>query len=135
MILVDANLLVCAHVNSSRQHEAARALLDKQLNGTNSVGLPWNSLLAFLRLVTNPRVFQYPEPTEKAWEQVRDWLGCAPVSIPRPTERHVELLSELLLQPGIHANLVPDAHLAALALEHGLASVLDRWRFSRVLIG
>jgi toxin-antitoxin system PIN domain toxin len=120
VILVDANLLVYAHVSSFQQHERARSWLDEQLNGSTAVGLPWPSLLAFLRLVSNPRVFERPEPMPAAWAQVRAWLGCDPVWVPHPGERHAELLGELLAVAGVQANLVPDAHLAALALEHGL---------------
>ena len=131
MILVDANILIYSHVSSLAQHEAARGWLDQQLNGSTRVGLPWESLLAFLRLVTNPRVFEYPEPTAKAWDQVRAWLACETVWIPVPTERHGDLLNELLALPGIHANLVPDAHLAALALEHGLTLCSTDGDFAR----
>ncbi len=120
MTLVDANLLVYAHVASLPQHERAREWLDDQLNGVAPVGLPWPSLLAFLRLVTNPRVFERPEPIASAWGQVLAWLRCETAWIPQAGERHAELLSELLALPGIQANLVPDAHLAALAMEHGL---------------
>ncbi len=120
MILVDANLLVYAHVASFPEHDAARTWLDEQLNGTNRVGLPWPSLLAFLRLVTNPRVFERAEPIADAWAQVRAWLGCDPAWIPQPGEGHAGLLGELLAVPGVQANLVPDAHLAVLAIEHGL---------------
>lgn len=120
MTLVDANLLVYAHVASLPQHERAREWLDDQLNGAAPVGLPWPSLLAFLRLVTNPRVFERPEPIASAWGQVLAWLGCETAWIPQAGDRHAELLSELLTLPGIQANLVPDAHLAALAMEHGL---------------
>jgi toxin-antitoxin system PIN domain toxin len=120
VILVDANLLVYAHVASFPQHAAARDWLDAQLNGTNRVGLPWPSLLAFLRLVSNPRVFESAEPIADAWAQVKAWLGCDTAWIPQPGERHAELLGELLALPGVHANLVPDAHLAVLAIEHGL---------------
>ena len=131
MILVDANLLIYAHVASSPQHDAAREWLDEQLNGSARVGLPWSSLLAFLRLVTNPRVFEYPESMTDAWKQVRAWLGCDTVWIPQPTEHHAELLDTLLAQPGVHANLVPDAHLAALALEHGLTLCSTDGDFAR----
>lgn len=120
MILVDANILVYAYVQAFQQHERARSWLDTQLNGSAPVGLPWPSLLGFLRLVTNPRVFQRPEPMARAWAQVGAWLDCEVAWIPEPTERHRELLSKLLAQPGVQANLVPDAHLAALAIEHGL---------------
>ena len=74
MILVDANILVYSHVKSLAQHEPARDWLDRQLNGSTRVGLPWASLLAFLRLVTNSRIFERPETMLDAWRQVRRWL-------------------------------------------------------------
>ena len=120
MILVDANLLVYAHIREMRQHERAIAWLDEQLNGSARVGLPWATLLAFVRLVSNPRVVERPRTVSQAWHQVDSWLGCGPVWIPQPTERHRELLSGLLTAPGMSANLVPDARVAALAIEHGL---------------
>jgi uncharacterized protein len=76
VILVDTNLLVYAHVASFEQHTRARAWLDEQLNGPTAVGLPWPSLLTFLRLVSNPRVFDRPESSERAWAQVKAWLGA-----------------------------------------------------------
>jgi len=84
------------------------------------VGLPWASLLAFVRLVSNPRIFTRPESVTRAWAQVEQWLDCSPVWIPQPTERHREVLGPLLRAQGNKANLVPDSHLAALAIEHGL---------------
>ena len=121
MILVDANLLIYAHVNSCPEHGVARDWLDRQINGTSTVGLPWPSLLAFLRIVTNPRVFEYPR-TDGGSLGTGPWLALPvhSVWIPQPTERHAEVLDALLRRPGVHANLVPDVHLAALALEHGL---------------
>lgn len=120
MILIDANLLVYAHVSSFVQHEPAHAWLDSQLNGHSPVGLPWHSLLAFLRIATNPRIFERPEPMVDAWKQVEAWLDCEVTWIPEPTERHRDILGSLLAGGGMQANLVPDAHLAALAIEHGL---------------
>jgi uncharacterized protein len=113
------------------QHDAAREWLDRQLNGSAPVGLPWASLLAFLRLVTNSRVFEHPEPIADAWLQVEDWLACETVWTPAPTERHRGLLGELLELPGVHGNLVPDAHLAALAIEHGLTLCSSDGDFAR----
>ncbi len=120
MILIDANILIYAHVSTFSQHDVARDWLDGQLNGATNVGLPWPSVLAFLRLVTNPRVVRRAVPIADAWRQVRDWLACDPVWIPQPTEHHEEVVGRLLALPGMHGNLVPDAHLAALAIEHGL---------------
>jgi uncharacterized protein len=131
VILVDANLLVYAHVASFTQHSRARDWLDEQLDGSAQVGLPWPSLLAFLRLVTNPRVFEQPETSMEAWDQVIDWLNCEPAWIPQPGPRHAGLLGELLALPGIRADLVPDAHLAALALEHGLTLCSTDGDFAR----
>ncbi|HTQ00750.1 MAG TPA: TA system VapC family ribonuclease toxin [Casimicrobiaceae bacterium] len=120
MILVDANLLVYAHVSSFSQHERARAWLDAQLGGTSPVGLAWTSIVAFLRIVTNPRIFERPAAVAEAWAQVREWLAAEVAWIPAPTGRHAEVLGEVLIQSGAQAALVPDAHLAALAIEHGL---------------
>ena len=120
MILVDANLLIYAHVASLPQHEAARMWLDKRINGQAPLGLPWPSLLSFIRIVSNPRIFEQPESIAKAWTQAEAWLECAQVWIPHPTERHREILGTLLANTVRRANAVPDAHLAALAIEHGL---------------
>jgi uncharacterized protein len=131
MILIDANLLVYAHVRSFPEHAAAKAWLDERLGGTSSVGLPWPSLLGFLRLVTNARVFERPETIVQAWRQVEAWLDSAVSWVPSATERHREVLAELLAVPGLRANHVPDAHLAALAIEHGLTLCSSDSDFSR----
>ncbi len=120
MILLDANLLIYARVRSFPQHTQARSWLDARLSGGGPVGLPWPSLLGFLRIVTNPRVFERPEPVADAWHQVEAWLESDVAWIPQPTERHRDVLASLLMTAGVQANLVPDAHLAALAIEHGL---------------
>jgi uncharacterized protein len=131
VILIDANILIYAHVNSFAQHVRSREWLDQQLNAAAPVGLPWASVLAFLRLVTNPRVFERPEPMRDAWQQVCMWFSSETVWVPQPTERHAELLGEFLAVPGVHGNLVPDAHLAALAVEHGLTLCSTDGDFAR----
>lgn len=131
MILVDANLLIYAHVRSFAQHARARDWLDARLSGNGRVGLPWQSLLGFLRIVTNPRVFQRPATMGQAWSQVSRWLDCDVAWVPQPTERHREVLAGLLSLSGVTANLVPDAHLAALAIEHGLTLCSTDGDFAR----
>lgn len=131
MILVDANLLVYAHVTAFSQHQSAREWLDGRLNGVAPVGLPWPSILAFLRIVTNPRIFERPETLEGAWRQVEEWLDCLSVWIPQPTGRHGEILKPLLIGQRLRANLIPDAHLAALAIEHGLILCSSDGDFAR----
>jgi len=120
VILIDANLLIYAYSSNFPQHPAARQWLDQQINGLARVGLPWASLLAFLRITTNPRMFSHPLPMPKAWKQVESWLACETVWVPSPTDRHSSVLGNLLGQGNVHGNLVSDAHLAALAIEHGL---------------
>jgi hypothetical protein len=131
MILIDANLLVYAHVSSTPQHQRARAWLDARLNGNSPVGLPWPSLLAFLRLVTNPRVFANPEPVESGWAQVLAWLASPVAWVPAPSEQHAGVLGALVTASGLRANLIPDAHLAALAIEHGLTMCSTDGDFGR----
>ncbi len=120
MILVDANLLIYAHVASMPQHKAAHAWLDGRLNGSAQIALAWPSLIAFMRLTTNLRVFEHPLKVAAAWKQVQSWLGCRRVWIPLPTDRHRQILESLLPETDGKANLIPDADLAALAIEHGL---------------
>jgi toxin-antitoxin system PIN domain toxin len=118
--LVDANILLYAHFGRYTRHKRARAWLKSQLDGPEPVGLPWPSILAFLRVATNPHVFPNPISTLDAWDQVREWLSSETAWIPQPTEHHADVLAELLLQPGVTGKLIMDAHLAALAIEHGL---------------
>jgi uncharacterized protein len=131
VILADANLLIYAKVESFPQHDAARAWLEERLNGHARVGLPWPSLLAFVRLVTNPRVFKNPMQTKEAWQQVQEWLGLPKTWIPTPTVRHPEILGRLLTSINATGNLVPDAHLAALSVEHGLVVCSSDSDFAR----
>jgi toxin-antitoxin system PIN domain toxin len=120
VILVDANLLIYAYVRSMEQHAAARQWLDARLNGAETVGLPWPSLVAFMRVVCDRRIFRHPSTVAQAWRQVSDWLAQENAWVPTPTERHAEVLDALLAAPGMRSDLVHDAHLAALAIEHGL---------------
>jgi hypothetical protein len=120
VILVDVNILVYATNTDSSQHAIARDWFEQQLNGSARVGLPWASLLGFLRLATNRRIFPSPLAMAVAWRHVSIWLSREVVWTPEPTSRHAAVLSELFALPGLHGNLVPDAHLAALAIEHGL---------------
>lgn len=119
MILVDVNLLLYAKIASLEEHEAARAWLEDRLSGVYGVGLPWVSLLGFVRVATNPRIFERPLPMDDAWTQVREWLALDSVFVPEPTHRHPGVLAALLAEAD-RAEHVPDAHLAALATEYGL---------------
>lgn len=131
MILVDANLLVYAHGASMPEHARARGWLDEKLSGPSRVGLPWQSLLTFLRLVTNPRIFRNAESLSSAWKKIDEWMSSDAAWMPEPTGRHADILKGLLALPGLNANDVPDAHLAALAIEHGLTLCSSDRGFAR----
>ena len=104
------------HASPQRQAAADAAFA----RSTAQVGLPWPSLLGFVRLVSNPRIFERPSSIMAAWWQVESWLTADSTWIPLPTERHREVLGPLMKNAEGRANLVPDAHIAALAVEHGL---------------
>jgi toxin-antitoxin system PIN domain toxin len=120
VILIDANVLLYAKVKEYSAHQQARHWLEDQLNSGHRVGLPWPTLLAFIRIGTNPKAFTRPLSVSSAWSQVKEWLSVPTVWIPLPTDRHAAILEVLLRETEAGANLVPDAHLAALAIEHGL---------------
>lgn len=120
-MLLDANILLFAVDTASRFHEQASSWLTEQLNGPGRVGIPWQSLGAFLRISTHPRAARRPLPPDAAWSLVEDWLSADAAWIPQATERHAEILGSLIRRYQLRGNLVPDAEIAALAIEHGLA--------------
>src|SRR5689334_14531879 len=120
-MLVDANLLLYAADERSSHHTRAVEWIERALNGRRRVGLPWQSLVAFLRIATHPRVIANPLAPAEAWRQVEDWLAAPAAWVPTPGHSYADLLGELVVRHEISGNLVPDAQLAALALEHGLA--------------
>jgi uncharacterized protein len=134
-MLIDANLLLYATDTRSRFHQAARDWLLEQLNGSRRVGLPWQSLGAFLRLATHPRVSARPLSPGDAWGSVTAWLQAPVTWIPQAGPEHSALLGELVVRHDATGNLVPDVQLAALAIEHGLtvcSADTDFARFTEV---
>ncbi len=119
-MLVDANILLFATDDASPFHEPAAEWLAERLNGLRRVGLPWQVLSAFLRISTHPRAGRHVLSPDQAWSQVDDWLTADVVWIPAPTERHAEVLRSLVLSHQLRGNLISDAQLVALAIEHGL---------------
>ena len=119
-MLVDANLLIYAVDATVPEHAQASDWLTAQLNGDRRVGLPWESLNAFLRITTHPRATSQPLRPADAWRFVHDWLAVDLVWTPVGTARHADVLGGLIDRYRISGNLVPDAHMAALAIEHGL---------------
>ncbi len=131
MFLVDVNLLIYSWDLGSPHHEAARNWLDARLNENPRVALPWESTLGFIRAVTNPRIYERPESISRAWLQVDEWLSCRNVWIPHAGDEHEVVLAGLLRNLGGGSTLIPDAHLAALAIEHGLILCSSDGDFAR----
>jgi len=132
VLLVDANVLLHAVNSSAREHAAAREWLRAALSGTEPVALPWTVLLAFVRLATHPSVFARPLSAEQAGATLEGWLGAAAAVIVEPTgRRHLSVLRGLLTAAGTAGNLVSDAHLAAIALEHDATVVSFDRDFAR----
>jgi toxin-antitoxin system PIN domain toxin len=123
VFVVDANVLLYAVNESSPHHEPARRWLDDALAGTESVAFAWTVVLAFLRLATHSSVFATPLDPDAALGIVRLWLEQPPAVVLEPTDRHLGVLGGLLAEAGTAANLVSDAHLAAIALEHAATLV------------
>jgi len=119
LILVDANILLYAEDSLQPRHQQARAWWDDQLSGTGVVCLCWTVLSTFIRIGTNPRVFEHPLSLEQALARVQSWLDQPCTRVVRPTERHWTVFRQVLTDGQAVANLVTDAHLAALAIEHG----------------
>jgi toxin-antitoxin system PIN domain toxin len=130
-MLLDANLLLYAVHRRAREHSTAAAWLTEQLNGPRRVGLPWQSLAAFQRIATHPRAFARPLTPTVAWDRVADWLAAPVAWIPEPGPKYAQLLGALLVSHDVRGNLVPDAQLAALALEHGLTICSTDTDFAR----
>jgi len=119
VILVDANVLLYAEDSLSPYHETARQWWDAQLSGKSPVCLCWTVLTAFIRIGTNRRVFERPLSLKEAIHRVQSWVDQPCTRLIYPTEQHWQVLQELLEQGQAVGNLVTDAHLAALAIEHG----------------
>ncbi len=119
MILVDANILLYAEDSLNPLNQQARTWWDGRLSRSKPVCLCWTVLSAFIRIGTNPRVFDKPLSLEQAIARVQSWLDQPCTKVVRPTERHWTIFQQLLTEGQAVANLVTDAHMAALAIEHG----------------
>jgi toxin-antitoxin system PIN domain toxin len=118
VIVSDVNLLLYAYDATSTHHERARSWLEERLSGVEAFGFAWVTLLAFVRLGTNPRVFESPFRVDEALDVVGAWLGAPCATVLHPGPRHAVLLRQLLEPLGAAGNLTIDAHLASLAVEH-----------------
>ena len=131
MILPDVNILLYAIDERSASHPRAREWLEERLSGTETFAFAWSVLTAFIRISTRASVFERPLTPGQAFDIVDGWLAQPNVAIVHPGERHGRVLRELLEPLGTAANLVPDAHLAALSIEHGASVATSDHDFGR----
>jgi toxin-antitoxin system PIN domain toxin len=117
--VVDLNLLLYATNRDSPRHAASKTWLESILSGEESVAIPWIVVLGFLRLATSRQVFPSPIAVDQALAVVDGWLSQPPVVTLNPGDEHWTVLTRLLTDAGSAGNLTTDAHLAALAIEHG----------------
>jgi len=123
MKLPDLNVLIGAVNKSSAEHERAHAWVEQAFNASAGVGLAWVALLGFVRISTHRAILPKPLSVQEALATVHEWIHAPRARILHPTEQHESILGRLLLEAGTAGNLTSDAHLAALAIEHGAALV------------
>jgi toxin-antitoxin system PIN domain toxin len=130
MKLIDANVLLYAVNADAREHARAKSWMEATLSDVEPVAFAWVAMLAFLRIATRGGLFAKPLKLPKAFDLLQAWLGARNVQILHPTRDHLAIL-RILLKPGTNASLVTDAHLAALAIEHGAELVSFDRDFAR----
>ncbi len=131
MIVLDVNLLLYAYDTAAPEHKRARSWLEQKLSSSELVGLPWHTILSFLRISTAPRMISYPFELDSATAIVDNWLKLRNVTIVAPTEEHWRILVNLLPKTRARGSLIMDAHLAALAMEHGATLCTNDRDFAR----
>jgi uncharacterized protein len=119
MIVLDANILLYAYGSASARHKEARSWLEKVLSGADVVGLPWQSLAAFIRITTNPRLPGFRRSVEEVSRTVDEWLEQPNVRLLTPGDDHWPLLRKMMVEGQATGPLVSDAQLAALTIEYG----------------
>lgn len=130
-MIIDANVLLYARNADDPRHAQAKNWLEDALNGDTRVGLPWQSLVAFVRISTNPRASREPLTPDEAWQQVEEWVTAPRSWVPEPTSGYGRVLGRLIQQHQVRGPLVTDAQLAALALDHGVPVVSTDTDFAR----
>ncbi len=124
MQAIDTNVLVYAAITRSAHHEQALSILEKLAQGHLPWAIPWPCIYEFLRVVTHPRVSHPPVPLETALANLKGLAQSATLVLLRETDRHLQVMETVMRQSGATGNLVHDAHIAALCLEHGVSELL-----------
>ena len=138
MRAVDTNVLVYAEIRNSRFHDRARAVLAECAEGAAAWAIPWPCVYEFLRVVTHPKVYHPPVPIEVALGDIRSLLASPSLILLSETPRHGDVLDTVVRSSGVTGNLIHDAHIAALCLEHGVTELItgdrDFHRFKELAV-
>jgi len=121
---IDTNVLIYAEISASRHHRRARQVLVHLAEGAAAWAIPWPCICEFLRVVTHPRVYHPPVPPEIAFQDLRKVLASPSLILLSETPRHHGVLEQVIQQSGVSGNLIHDAHIVALCLEHGVSELL-----------
>ena len=124
MQAVDTKVLIYAEITSSRHHKGVRHLLVRLAEGAEAWAIPWPCIYEFLRVVTHPRVYHPPVPAEIALQDLRSVLASPSLLLLSETPRHYAILGDVIQRSGVSGNLIHDAHIMALCLEHGVSELL-----------
>lgn len=124
MQAVDTNVLVYSEIASSKHHREAREILEALAQGAAPWAIPWPCLYEFLRVVTHPRVYHPPVPLAVAMADLRAITASPSLILLSETSRHAALMEDILKASGATGNLVHDAHIAALCVEHGISELI-----------
>ena len=132
MKAVDTNILVYSEIVTSTHHPTARLLLTELAEGSAPWAIPWPCVYEFLRVVTHPRVFSPPVPLDIALEDLEQIFASPTLVLLSETERHAEVMAAVVRESDVTGNLLHDAHIAALCVEHGVSELITGDRdFSR----
>ncbi len=132
MLAIDTNVLVYAEITTSRHHSTARQLLTRLAEGEIAWSIPWPCVYEFLRVVTHPRVFHPPVEPAVALQDILNILASPSLVLLSETSRHAAILFQVMQESGVAGNLIHDAHIVALCLEHGVHELITGDRdFSR----
>lgn len=125
MRAIDTNVLIYAEIVTSRWHDAARRMLHALAEGRAPWAIPWPCVYEFLRVVTHPRVFHPPMPVALALSDLRALLASPSLVLLSETPRHADVMADLVVRAGVTGNLLHDAHIAALCVEHGVSELVS----------
>lgn len=130
-MLLDANVLLYSAMEDVPQHEQAKRWLKEALGGDQRIALPWQTIGSVVRILTQPRMFNPPRTGVDVWASIQEWLDCPVVWVPPTGERTAAILGGLIAKHQLTGRLIPDAQLAALAIEHGIPVVSADTDFAR----